>query len=549
MRAFHLAVRLTILGSIALPVSAAAATDPLIKCQSKKLSAAAKASDAAVKCHAKALLKGVPVDASCLTKASDKLAAAFTKAEKEIACPAPADAATTQGFIDAYVADLVTALPPGASGAKCASKKMKGAGKHGASFLKAFSKDAKKPDPLKLSEEGVKTTAKVTKTFDSSEAKLDCETAGDVDSVTRRVDELVNEVRGVVPSCPPQLIYSNEGNRMRRYDVDTVGSGALVEDVLIPSASDDPIDGRDVNGAICRVPGGAGEFVCGEDTGQPSPPPGWGLFDSAGVHIGKNTPTFFTSSAEPFGCAFEASGNLFTTSVGDQPVGTNGQLIMWFPPYDEFPGLPGEYPATNDVSTNFCKIATDLSVTGNVAIGADGSVYVASAVALGVRRYNPPFPTAPNPGGGCGLLDGQGSPMADTVDFETFVSDPANVATPTGLAIAPNGNWYISSVFTGVIAEYDTDGAFVRRLLSPPEGEGLPYSTGHPQSVVVDCRGDIYYTDLNLTISGGIGPGPNGGVFRLQLDAVGNPRTPELVRDGLAFPDGLGVFDGDLEGP
>ena len=58
----------------------------------------------------------------------------------------------------------------------------------------------------------------------------------------------------LAPASPPDpqvLIYNTEGNRLRRYDVDTIDTG-LVEDVLQPSASDDPVNGRDSNGAICR---------------------------------------------------------------------------------------------------------------------------------------------------------------------------------------------------------------------------------------------------------------------------------------------------------
>ena len=88
-----------------------------------------------------------------------------------------------------------------------------------------------------------------------------------------------------------ELLYGTEGNRLRRYDVDTIGTGALAEDVLVPSAADDPKRGRDINGEICPMPDGHG-FVASEDTGQPDTRPGWGLFDDRGRQIGKLAATY-----------------------------------------------------------------------------------------------------------------------------------------------------------------------------------------------------------------------------------------------------------------
>jgi hypothetical protein len=66
-----------------------------------------------------------------------------------------------------------------------------------------------------------------------------------------------------------ELLYSTEGNRLRRIDVDTLGSARPAEEILIeragqgPGADENP--GRDVNGMICALPDGSGRFVLGED--------------------------------------------------------------------------------------------------------------------------------------------------------------------------------------------------------------------------------------------------------------------------------------------
>ena len=119
--------------------------------------------------------------------------------------------------------------------------------------------------------------------------------------------------------------------------------------------------------------------------------------------------------------------------------------------------------------------------------------------------------------------------------------------TFSGVAIAPNGNIYASSVFTGRIAEFDLDGNLVRQILAPTAGVP-PIPTGHPQDLTVGADGTIYYADLDLkgTLPN-VGPGPNGKVWRIRFDANGQPRAPEIVRQGLAFPDGVAVMAGNLQ--
>ncbi|MDZ7784084.1 MAG: hypothetical protein U5K56_14480 [Halioglobus sp.] len=342
------------------------------------------------------------------------------------------------------------------------------------------------------------------------------------------------------------LVYSTEGNRLRRYDVDTIGAG-LVEDILIERASQDADNGRDSNGVICPIPDGSGRFVLGEDTGQTAIPAGWGVFSAAGVQEGKLTATYQTSGAEPFGCVFDEQARLFTTDVGSQAIGSsNGQLILWFAPYDVFPGAPGTYP-NDSVSDNFCKIAADIGTAGQPVIDDQGRVYVSSSGSLSVLRFSPPFPTGPDAAGGCGATDAQGSPLADSVQREVFLA-PDGLSTYSGIALAPNGNLYIATNLTGTIAEYTTDGQLVRKILDPGDFNGLPIATGNPQSLAVAPNGSIYYADLDLqgTLPD-VGPGPNGKVRRITFDENGQPQPPQIVRENLAFPDGVAILPGNLE--
>lgn len=342
------------------------------------------------------------------------------------------------------------------------------------------------------------------------------------------------------------LLYSTEGNRLRRYDIDTIGS-TLVEDVLVKSADEGGVNARDSNGVICPIPDGSGRYVLGEDTGQSAIPPGWGIFSRDGVQEGKLAATYQTSGAEPFGCVFDAQARLFTTDVGSQAIGSStGQLILWFPPYDVFPGAPTPYP-NDSISNNFCKIAVDIGTAGQPVIDSQGRIYVSSSGGLSVLRFSPPFPTGPDAAGGCGAVDSKGSPLADSVNREVFLA-PQGLSTFSGIALAPNGNLYIATNLTGTISEYDLNGNLVRKILDPGPFTSLPIATGNPQSLAVDPQGTIYYADLDLqgTLPR-VGPGPNGKVWRITFDENNNPNPPEIVRQNLAFPDGVAVIEGNLE--
>jgi outer membrane protein assembly factor BamB len=372
-----------------------------------------------------------------------------------------------------------------------------------------------------------------------------------------------------------ELLHFAEGNRLHRLDVDTIdGKGPLRSELLIQNAGAEGGGGeklfvspnRDVNGMLCPFPDGSGRFVMGEDTRQPSPPPGFGVFERSGQQVGKLTPTFFSAQGEPFGCAFAPDPDpddgvpppLFTTDVGTGSIsGSNGQLILWFPPYDEYPGEPNTFPETDAPSTNFCKIASDIATAGAVAVDAEGRVYVASASAdsLGrIERFLPPFPTGPDAKGGCGGTDALGSPVADTVSREVFagasISD--GMFSFTGLAFGPNGNLFASAVATGRIGEYGPAGNLVRLVVDPgtaPLPPVFPSPTGSPQGLAFGADGTLYYADLDLvgTFPDDVETGDDGKIRRVRFDKRGDPEPPEVLVSGLGFPDAVAVLPGDLE--
>jgi hypothetical protein len=343
------------------------------------------------------------------------------------------------------------------------------------------------------------------------------------------------------------IVFNGEGNNLNAY----AAKPPFKKQTVIRNHEDDP-DGLDINAQICFFPKGVpgpkqGEtwFIAGEDTNQPDPPQGWGIFKLTGKEIGKLaakqvgklTPTYqgSTDNAENYGCGFLSDGRVVTIDIGNQAVGDpNGQLIVWFPPFN-----------SRDVS--YCKIDVAIGTAGQIYVDDDDRVYVGSARGGGVFRYTGPFPTSDDASGGCGSTDGTGAPLTDAVNRETFIGTENGLGTPEGIVAKPDGSgFYVSSVFTGIINEYDTDGAFVRTILSPPPGAQLgeeTFATGTPLGLGIDSRGTLYYADIGITVTpDAIGPGPEGTVRRIRF-VDGEPQPPEVMGDGLAYPDGIGVLE------
>ena len=91
------------------------------------------------------------------------------------------------------------------------------------------------------------------------------------------------------------------------------------------------------------------------------------------------------------------------------------------------------------------------------------------AAAPACYRYSGPFPTSADAAGGCGKTDPTGAPMADEVaPRAVHRAGRRTCRRPVAVMGSPDGTFFVSSVITGVIAEYDADGEFVRTILEPP---------------------------------------------------------------------------------
>ena len=359
------------------------------------------------------------------------------------------------------------------------------------------------------------------------------------------------------PTAAPKsvIVFSGEGNRLNAYDP----ADNFRKQTVVPSNADAPGGvGRDLNGQICFTRDAQGlHFIGGEDTNQGTShdTAGWGFFTLTGTkvgdfqyqEIGKLIPTYQPTAdgAENYGCGFLSDGRLVTTDVGNQAAGAgDGQLIIWFPPFN----TGATYTDTGVVPTNpahYCKLDVAIGTAGGIYVDAQDRIYVASArVSPGIYRYTGPFPTADDAGGGCGQKDPTGAPLADAVQKEQFIAAGGSVSTPNAIVGTAQGTFYVSSVLNGVIAEYDANGALIRKILAPAPGDALPFMTGTPLGLGVDSTGTVYYADIGIVIGhgGGIGPGDHTGSVRRIRFVDGVPQPPETMDTDLNFPDGIGVL-------
>jgi hypothetical protein len=347
------------------------------------------------------------------------------------------------------------------------------------------------------------------------------------------------------------IVLNGQGNDLDAY----APTPPFKHQTVIQTREKNP-KGLDLNAQICFF-GDGRTFIAGEDTGQPDPIQGWGIFRIKGSkvgklktkEIGKLQPTYQGSAdnAENYGCGLLSDGRLVTTDIGNQAVGAgDGQLIVWFPPFDaDFEKV--EKGTLGKVS--YCKIDIAIGVAGGISVDDQDNVYVASArgETAGVWKYQGNgFPTSNDASGGCGKKDGTGAPMADTVGKARFITTKDELATPNAIVPSTDGTWYVSSVLNGVINEYDTDGTFIRRILEAPAGEQVgpePISTGTPLGLGVGPDGTIYFADIGLVADeNGVGPGNGTGKVRRITFVDGEPQAPETMAEGLAFPDGIGIF-------
>jgi hypothetical protein len=348
---------------------------------------------------------------------------------------------------------------------------------------------------------------------------------------------------------PEPVLFSPENNNLWAYGLQPGPDGKFAAQKVDAQHSDDP-KGWDINGEICSL--SEGRIISGEDTGQPNPPAGWGVFIVHGDRVGnlsvkrvaRLVPTFMPDDSYPdtYGCGVLSDGRVVTTVIGNNASGpADGQLVMWYPPFDSPDGS----------GITYCKLDVGIATAQQIWIGLHDDIYVASArpPTSGIWKYTGPFPTSADAKGGCGKTDPTGSPLANHVTKTRFItpSTANSLISPNGVVGSADGTIYVSSIINGVIAAFDSKGTFERVVLQPPAGEKLgakPYSTGTPLGLRLGPDGSLYYADLGLVKLPGKVPdtGSKAGSVRVIRFVDGTPQPPQTIASGLTFPDGLGFW-------
>lgn len=378
---------------------------------------------------------------------------------------------------------------------------------------------------------------------------------------------------GARPAPAAEFVLSPEDNHLWAYDAAS-GERQLVVRAVNGGDPGAPAparsDRRDINGQVCVSPDGH-HAVTGEDTvigdggsdGGSSHDPriaGWGFFRLKGSslgsvtarQVGKLAPESgpgpgYRGDPDNYGCGFLDRDRLLTTAIGNVFPGepANGQLFLWFGPFSEGyrqETVDGVSFLVGDVA--HCEIDGTLATAGGIAV--DGSdVYVAAnrpddnGGPAAVWRYRGRWPASP----------AECTPEFVAANLTKEVVVPAlplptdpHALTPSAVVVSPDDTLYVSSVFSGTVAEYTKSGQWVRDLypLSPVTPITGP-TTNTPFGLAVTSDGSLWIADLGILLAS---PLPEAGsLVRVRFDAAGNP-TPlgETVQDGLTFPDGLGVY-------
>jgi len=368
-----------------------------------------------------------------------------------------------------------------------------------------------------------------------------------------------------------QFVLSPEGNHLWAYDAAT-GAAQLVN--LAQNGSGDPgvappkgSSKRDINGQVCVTPDQR-HVITGEDTvigsGESHDPriAGWGYFAISGPRIGdirirqvgKLAPEAgpgpgYTGDPDNFGCGFLDSRRLVTTAIGNTLPGepANGQLFLWFGPFDR----RFRSEKLKDGTTFFvgevphCDLDHTLATAGGIAVDANGDVYVATNRPTeipggepgGIWRFSGRFPKSPRECTPAFLAKNVTKELVIPIAAE-LPADPT-APTPSAVVISPDDTLYVSSVFSGTVSEFTKDGVWMRDLypFSPVAPRTGP-TTQTPFGLAVTADDALWIADLGIALAA---PAPGqGSVIRVPL---GGPVViPETVKDGLTFPDGLGVY-------
>src|SRR5262245_37760064 len=220
--------------------------------------------------------------------------------------------------------------------------------------------------------------------------------------------------------------------------------------------------------------------------------------------------------SEPFGIAAAPDGTIFVADAG------HADRIRRVMPDGRVSTIAGEIAGFRDGIGSSAAFSTP----SGIALGPDGTLYVADTGNNAIRRITPD--------GSVSTLAGDGTPG--------YVDGPAHQARfngPIGIAVAPDGRIVIADTYNDRIRVIDASGAVTTLAGSgrPGADDGIAESASFdtPTGIAVDARGLVYVADTG------------NGVVRI-VDQHGKVTTPAWAHgDGFSRPLGVAVgTDGEL---
>lgn len=336
----------------------------------------------------------------------------------------------------------------------------------------------------------------------AAEARLDFPTGLAFDaSGNLFVSETRDKIRRITPDGVVSTLIALNSNTSLPHAITVDPAG----NVVVADRQNSTIWRVTPSGAITTIAGSAGR---------------------AGTEDGVGTAARFQS---PEGIASDATGTIYVADTGNATI----RKITPDGVVTTLAGAPGRPPTFADGSGAAAAFYLPLGL----AVDAAGNIFVADSGNNAIRRITPQSAVTTFAGNGDsrGTLDGTGT--------------AARLAAPSGVALAPNGDLYVTEVANNAVRKIAPGGVTTTFAGGSPfndhlDGSGNAARFGLPTGIAVDHNSNVYVADAWNHVIRKITPA--GAVTTL----AGSPRLPGSAdgtgtearfRDprGLAFsPDG-----------
>lgn len=166
-------------------------------------------------------------------------------------------------------------------------------------------------------------------------------------------------------------------------------------------------------------------------------------------------------------------------------------------PYAE--GTRENWSSQQVIGSGVGTAAGQLSFPRNMAVAADGTVYVADSGNHRIQVFAPDGTFLRAWGSSCELYtEGLPGCIDPDGDGPLQVGD-GQMREPWGIAIGPNGNVYVADTWNHRMLVFDAEGNFLNKwgVFATTNGEaiGSPGGFWGPRAIAIDAAGNVYVTD------------------------------------------------------